>query len=150
MKRTIAAIFLASFAAPSIFASAWWLLGSLLHPAIAEPGPGAVSFIVRLFVGTMGPAGYGLAILLVTTALVLVAKELDLHSRQHAVIGGSLAGFVLVAMFLNAATWPEALSSWVAGALSGAICGSIYWAVATASQPEPVYARVRRSRRNGP
>ncbi|GEO16199.1 hypothetical protein MAE02_38950 [Microvirga aerophila] len=150
MLRIVGGVFAASLAAPylaSLFifvlipvfgasTGANLVLGPLPH--IEE----LLDLLKFLVIGTLGTAIFGLPILIAAASLAFLLHILDLRSKLHAIAsGGGLGCLAVVLLFVR-----DRDDVWVfplAGALSGAICGWIYWRIAysgTRSHPqdEPV------------
>jgi hypothetical protein len=144
MIRTVGA----SFASPYVGLFLLWFRTSLFAlgvpptrieiPTIPLPAvlnaPSLKSIIeMATFLGTV--------VFVFSALLVLGLKRMNVHGRRSAMICGGLVGAGLLtawAVFIELPWSGEGLRwlvpLWIDGGLSGAICGWIYWAIATGGQ----------------
>ncbi|MFC4170700.1 hypothetical protein ACFOYU_01300 [Microvirga sp. GCM10011540] len=118
MKHHLLGLFAASVTAPYLIVLLMILFGRDLpyDPAINDTA----------LHGTAGLLVFGLPLFAASCLTALVLATAGWTSRSSAVFGGAVLGFCFIATVVGVGTGT------FIGALSGAICGWIYWAIASA------------------
>jgi hypothetical protein len=147
MIRTIGAIFAASFAAPYIVLLLLWLsksIGSLgllstkADTSALPPDPLADAILLDILL--KATTIIGAVVFIISAILVLVLKMMRSHNQRSVIISGGIIGAGLLTVFavfgnpdlqLNGEGLNGLTTVWIDGVLSGAICGWIYWSIAT-------------------
>jgi len=139
LAASLAAPYVASFFITILMALAGASTGtSLLFGAPSSPG-GLLDLFKFLVIGTFGAMMFGLPILLGASIVAFVLHAFALHTKRPAVASGGGIGCVsLTLLFVQ-----ERSDAWIfplAGLVSGAICGWIYWRIAIRQTPDPSHA----------
>jgi hypothetical protein len=147
MLRVIGGILAASLAAP--YAASFFIYGlialvgaststNLLFGAPAY-FDGFLDLFKFLVIGTLGAMMFGLPIILGVSIVAFVLHIFALHTKRSVIASGSVIGCVsLTLLFVE-----EQSDAWIfpiAGLLSGAICGWIYWRIAIRQTPKAPHA----------
>jgi hypothetical protein len=122
MRRHLLGLFAASVTAPYLVVFFMILSGQELPygPAINETA----------LYGTISLVVFGLPLFGLASLSALVVAAAGWSSGSGAVFGGAILGFCLMAVIRDGG------AGMIIGALSGAICGWIYWRIATGGQPK--------------
>ena len=129
MKRTILGVLMASMAAPYI---------ATLLTLVTNPGPISVHSLFDLWkvapFGTVVLLHFWAPMVVASSALALILTAIRATSPIAVMTGAALLGFGFAVVAKGGVffgTWEPQLT----GALTGAICGWIYWRVALAEEP---------------
>ena len=122
MKHHLLGLFAASLTAPYLVVFFMIVFGQELpyDPAINDTA----------LYGTIGLMVFGLPLFGLVSLSALVLSAAGWASRSGAVFCGAILGFCLMAVIGDRG------AGMIIGALSGAICGSIYWWIATGGRPK--------------
>jgi hypothetical protein len=128
MKRRLQATLAACAAAPYLTALFMLIIDLLLssEPEVENP----LGFLIAIPIGTFGLLYFGLPLLCVGSLLAFSLHVLKWeawwpHILSGAVLGSCFGGWVLSEIFVR---FPSLI---VTGGLAGALCGWIYWRIAT-------------------
>jgi small-conductance mechanosensitive channel len=143
MLRAIGGLFAASLVAPYLASFLITLFLAIFDHVsrndalLARPSPvdELLGVLNVPFLGTIGLAMFGLPILLVAAIVALALDIFGLRSKRHSVIGGGGLGGLFLGLLFSGSWIPL-----VAGLLTGAVCGWIYWRIAL-HRPSPSASR---------
>jgi hypothetical protein len=134
MVRTVGALLAATLAGPYIFLLLSGMMNFVLKPAIPSLETSILALPMLMFMGTIGLILFGVPALLLGAAMLGLSWKMGFYSRRYAVCAGAIIASGLAALHLDSEFQSEIVQSLILGALSGAICGWIYWRIALAAQ----------------
>jgi hypothetical protein len=147
MLRTVGAILAASLAAPYVASLLIHVLTALVGAStetsllLAAPSyfDGFLDLLKFLVIGTFGAMMFGVPIILGASLVACALHVFALHTKRYVIASGSGLGCVsLTLLFVQ-----ERSDPWIypmAGLLSGAICGWVYWRIAIGRTPDGPHA----------
>ncbi len=138
MKRQVTGILAASAAAPYL-GTLSFLIDGVFGPShsshLLYAGEVSEGLVLVLTFGTLGLLIYGLPLILASSIAAAILHVLKAEKPALPIGLGSLAGLSF-AGFLMESTLQEGWLLLMGCFISGAICGWIYWRVATRQTPE--------------
>jgi hypothetical protein len=140
MVRTVGALLAATLAGPYTYLLLSWLTNFALDPSVPSLEASIMALPMLMFMGTVGLVLAGVPALLLGASALGFAWKLGLYSRRYAVSAGAIIGSGFAALYLDSEFQSETVQSVIIGALSGAICGWIYWRIAIGRTPDDPHA----------
>jgi hypothetical protein len=135
MLRVMGALLAAILAGPYTYVILSGLLGFAFNPEIPKLSTAIMFLPMLMFMGALGFVLLAFPALLLGLAALGIAWRMKLYTQRSAICAGAIIGLVLALLRLEYEFWSELLTSAIIGALSGAICGWIYWRIATGRTP---------------
>lgn len=126
MRRHILGVLAAAIAAPYLVLFLWSLFGLVSGDRAGMKEPLDLLKVIPL--GTIGLMIVGIPLLILASLCAMVVNAIKRPTWHGPVLGGMILGLgSMVALFADDSEFIPFLMS---GALSGAICGWIYWRIA--------------------
>lgn len=131
MRRHCLGVLAATLAAPYLVLFLWSLFGLVSGDQIGMEEP--LDLLKVLPLGTFGLGLFGIPLLILASLCAVAVNAVKRPTWRGPVLGGAILGLGFTAVLFDGDR--EFIPFLVSGALSGALCGWIYWRIAVRPRP---------------